>query len=199
MHDKTLAELTRSLDAGDFSSRELTQHLLGRIDRLDGELNSFITVTHEQALAAADAADAARAAGKAGTLTGLPLALKDIFCTQDVKTTAGSRMLDSFIAPYDATVVEKLKAAGTVSLGKTNMDEFAMGSSNENSHYGPVKNPGTSAPCRADRPAAAPLLWRRAWCRPRSAPIPAARFVSPRPSAASPGSSPPTARCRATA
>ena len=141
MHDKTLVELTRSLDAGDFSSRELTQHLLGRIDRLDGELNSFITVTHEQALAAADAADAARAAGKAGTLTGLPLALKDIFCTQDVKTTAGSRMLDSFIAPYDATVVEKLKAAGTVSLGKTNMDEFAMGSSNENSHYGPVKNP----------------------------------------------------------
>ncbi|MCE8002631.1 Asp-tRNA(Asn)/Glu-tRNA(Gln) amidotransferase subunit GatA [Billgrantia ethanolica] len=141
MHDKTLAELTRSLDAGDFSSRELTQHLLGRIDRLDGQLNSFITVTHEQALAAADAADAARAAGKAGALTGLPLALKDIFCTQDVKTTAGSRMLDSFIAPYDATVVEKLKAAGTVSLGKTNMDEFAMGSSNENSHYGPVKNP----------------------------------------------------------
>lgn len=141
MHDKTLAELTRSLDAGDFSSRELTQHLLGRIDRLDGELNSFISVTHEQALTAADAADVARAAGKAGTLTGLPLALKDIFCTQDVKTTAGSRMLDSFIAPYDATVVEKLKAAGTVSLGKTNMDEFAMGSSNENSHYGPVKNP----------------------------------------------------------
>ncbi|MGQ4880368.1 Asp-tRNA(Asn)/Glu-tRNA(Gln) amidotransferase subunit GatA [Billgrantia sp. LNSP4103-1] len=141
MHDKTLAELTRSLEAGEFSSRELTQHLLGRIDRLDGTLNSFITVTYDQALADADTADAARAAGKAGMLTGLPLALKDIFCTRDVKTSAGSRMLDNFIAPYDATVVEKLAAAGTVSLGKTNMDEFAMGSSNENSHYGPVKNP----------------------------------------------------------
>ncbi|MCE8034820.1 Asp-tRNA(Asn)/Glu-tRNA(Gln) amidotransferase subunit GatA [Billgrantia tianxiuensis] len=141
MHDKTLAELARSLEAGEFSSRELTQHLLGRIDRLDGKLNSFITVTYDQALAAADAADKARAAGEADLLTGLPLALKDIFCTQDIKTTAGSRMLDNFISPYDATVVEKLKAAGTVSLGKTNMDEFAMGSSNENSHYGAVKNP----------------------------------------------------------
>ena len=141
MHDKTLVELTRSLEVGEFSSRELTQHLLDRIQRLDGELNSFITVTQEQALAAADAADAARAAGKAGPLAGLPLALKDIFCTRDVKTTAGSRMLDNFIAPYDATVVEKLAAAGSISLGKTNMDEFAMGSSNENSHYGAVKNP----------------------------------------------------------
>ncbi|MBW6391617.1 Asp-tRNA(Asn)/Glu-tRNA(Gln) amidotransferase subunit GatA [Billgrantia antri] len=141
MHDKTLAELTRSLEAGEFSSRELTQHLLGRIDRLDGKLNSFITVTYDQALAAAEAADKARAAGEAGPLTGLPLALKDIFCTQGVKTTAGSRMLDNFISPYDATIVEKLEAAGTVSLGKTNMDEFAMGSSNENSHYGAVKNP----------------------------------------------------------
>ncbi|NIC04539.1 Asp-tRNA(Asn)/Glu-tRNA(Gln) amidotransferase subunit GatA [Billgrantia bachuensis] len=141
MHDKTLAELTRSLETREFSSRELTQHLLGRIDRLDGKLNSFITVTYDQALAAADAADATRAAGKAGPLTGLPLALKDIFCTRDVKTTAGSRMLDNFVSPYDASVVEKLAAAGTVSLGKNNMDEFAMGSSNENSHYGPVKNP----------------------------------------------------------
>ncbi|MDX5378193.1 MAG: Asp-tRNA(Asn)/Glu-tRNA(Gln) amidotransferase subunit GatA [Halomonas sp.] len=141
MHDKTLAELTRSLEAGEFSSRELTQHLLGRIDRLDGKLNSFITVTYDQALVAADAADKARAAGEAGPLTGLPLALKDIFCTQGVKTTAGSRMLDNFLSPYDATIVEKLEAAGTVSLGKTNMDEFAMGSSNENSHYGAVKNP----------------------------------------------------------
>ncbi|KAA0014215.1 Asp-tRNA(Asn)/Glu-tRNA(Gln) amidotransferase subunit GatA [Billgrantia pellis] len=141
MHDKTLAELARSLDAGEFSSHELTQHLLGRIDRLDGELNSFITVTFDQALATADAADKTRAAGKAGPLTGLPLALKDIFCTRDVRTTAGSRMLDNFVSPYDATVVEKLATAGTVSLGKTNMDEFAMGSSNENSHYGPVKNP----------------------------------------------------------
>lgn len=141
MHDKTLRELAASLEAGEFSSRELTQTLLGRIDRLDGELNSFISITADQALAAADAADAARAKGQAGPLTGLPLALKDIFCTRGVKTSCGSKMLDNFEAPYDATLVEKLQAAGTVSLGKTNMDEFAMGSSNENSFYGPVKNP----------------------------------------------------------
>ncbi|MBZ9538497.1 Asp-tRNA(Asn)/Glu-tRNA(Gln) amidotransferase subunit GatA [Modicisalibacter tunisiensis] len=141
MHDKTLTELAAALAAGEFSSRELTESLLARIDRLDGELNSFITVTADAALEAADRADAARAAGKAGPLTGLPLALKDIFCTRDVRTSCGSRMLDNFVSPYDATVVEKLAAAGTVSLGKTNMDEFAMGSSNENSHYGPVKNP----------------------------------------------------------
>lgn len=141
MHDKTLTELASALAAGEFTSRELTEALLARIGRLDGELNSFITVTAEQALASADAADAARAKGEAGPLTGLPLAFKDIFCTQGVKTSCGSRMLDNFISPYDATVVEKLNDAGTVSLGKTNMDEFAMGSSNENSFYGPVKNP----------------------------------------------------------
>ncbi|MDR5905522.1 Asp-tRNA(Asn)/Glu-tRNA(Gln) amidotransferase subunit GatA [Franzmannia qiaohouensis] len=141
MHDQTLTQLARALADGEVSSRELTQTLLGRIERLDGRLNSFISITQEQALAAADAADALRAKGQAGPLTGLPLALKDIFCTNGVKTSCGSKMLDNFIAPYDACVVEKLKAAGTVSLGKTNMDEFAMGSSNENSHYGPVKNP----------------------------------------------------------
>ncbi|GHA91357.1 Asp-tRNA(Asn)/Glu-tRNA(Gln) amidotransferase subunit GatA [Modicisalibacter luteus] len=141
MHDKTLTELAAALAAGEFSSRELTESLLGRIERLDGELNSFITVTADQALSAADAADAARAKGDAGPLTGLPLALKDIFCTQGVRTSCGSKMLDTFVSPYDATVVEKLAAAGTISLGKTNMDEFAMGSSNENSFYGPVKNP----------------------------------------------------------
>jgi aspartyl-tRNA(Asn)/glutamyl-tRNA(Gln) amidotransferase subunit A len=141
MHDKTLAELARGLAAGDFSSRELTTSLLERIKRLDPALNSFITVTDEQALKEADAADALRHKGEAGILSGLPLAYKDIFCTEGVRTSAGSKMLDNFIAPYNATVVEKLKHAGTVSLGKTNMDEFAMGSSNENSWYGPVKNP----------------------------------------------------------
>ncbi|MBZ9557208.1 MULTISPECIES: Asp-tRNA(Asn)/Glu-tRNA(Gln) amidotransferase subunit GatA [unclassified Modicisalibacter] len=141
MHDKTLTELAAALAAGEFSSRELTEALLARIDRLDGELNSFITVTADAALEAADRADQARAAGNAGPLTGLPLALKDIFCTQGVRTSCGSRMLDNFVSPYDASVVEKLAAAGSVSLGKTNMDEFAMGSSNENSYYGPVKNP----------------------------------------------------------
>ncbi|MGM0914026.1 MAG: Asp-tRNA(Asn)/Glu-tRNA(Gln) amidotransferase subunit GatA [Pseudomonadota bacterium] len=141
MHDKTLTELAASLAAGEFTSRELTEHLLGRIERLDGTLNSFITVTPEQALAAADAADAARARGEAGPLTGLPVAIKDLFCTDGVLTTAGSKMLENFVAPYDACVVERLKAAGTVSLGKANLDEFAMGSSNENSAFGAVKNP----------------------------------------------------------
>ncbi|WP_251978934.1 Asp-tRNA(Asn)/Glu-tRNA(Gln) amidotransferase subunit GatA [Salinicola avicenniae] len=141
MHDMTLTELARSLKAGDFSSRELTTSLLDRIERLDGGINSFITVTRDRALEAADAADKARAAGDDRPLAGLPLAIKDIFCTQGVRTSCGSKMLDNFQAPYDATVVEKLQAAGMISLGKTNMDEFAMGSSNENSFYGPVKNP----------------------------------------------------------
>lgn len=141
MHDKTLAELARGLAAGDYSSRELSTSFLDRIERLDPGLGSFITVTRDQALASADRADQARARGEGGILGGLPLAWKDIFCTEGVRTSAGSRMLDNFIAPYSATVVQKLERAGTVSLGKTNMDEFAMGSSNENSWYGAVKNP----------------------------------------------------------
>ncbi len=141
MHDKTLTELKAGLQAGDFSARELTEHFLDRIKRHDGELNSFITVTEEQALRQADAADQAIAAGDHRLLTGLPIAHKDIFCTEGVRTSCGSRMLDNFIAPYTATAVEKMAAEGAVMLGKTNMDEFAMGSSNETSFYGPVKNP----------------------------------------------------------
>ena len=141
MYEKTLTQLAAALKSGEFSSRELTAHYLQRIEKADDKLNSFISVTAEQALKQAEVADHARAAGNAGPLAGIPLALKDIFCTQGVKTSCGSKMLDNFIAPYDATVVEKLNAAGTISLGKTNMDEFAMGSSNENSYYGPVKNP----------------------------------------------------------
>lgn len=141
MHHMTLTELAKGLKAGDFSSRELTTSLLDRIERLDGDINSFITVTRDQALSAADAADQARAKGDSRPLAGLPLAIKDIFCTQGIRTSCGSKMLDNFQAPYNATVVEKLEAAGMISLGKTNMDEFAMGSSNESSFYGPVKNP----------------------------------------------------------
>jgi aspartyl-tRNA(Asn)/glutamyl-tRNA(Gln) amidotransferase subunit A len=141
MHQRGVAELSQSLHNREFSSEELTRHLLTRIDSLDGVLNSFITVVAEQAIAQARAADTRLAAGDAHPLTGIPLAHKDIFCTAGIKTSCGSKMLDNFIAPYDATVVEKLNDIGMVMLGKTNMDEFAMGSSNETSFYGPVCNP----------------------------------------------------------
>jgi aspartyl-tRNA(Asn)/glutamyl-tRNA(Gln) amidotransferase subunit A len=141
LHHLTLASLNEGLRARRYSSVELTRHFLSRIERLNPALNAFITVTGEQALAAAAQADRQLAAGEAGTLTGLPIAHKDIFCTDGVLTTCGSRMLSNFVAPYDATVVERLSQAGVIMLGKTNMDEFAMGSSNETSWYGPVKNP----------------------------------------------------------
>lgn len=141
MFEKTLAELAQGLKSGDFSSVELTQSYLNRIKAEDEKYNSFITVTEEQALAQAKAADEAIAAGTAGAFTGLPFAHKDIFCTQGVRTSCASKMLDNFISPYNATVVEKFNAAGAVMLGKTNMDEFAMGSSNESSFYGAAKNP----------------------------------------------------------
>ncbi|RLT91317.1 MULTISPECIES: Asp-tRNA(Asn)/Glu-tRNA(Gln) amidotransferase subunit GatA [unclassified Ketobacter] len=141
MHSQTLKALSDALAAGDVSSQELTQHFLDRIKQHDPAVNSFITVTEEQALAQAKAADQRRAAGNAAPLTGVPIAHKDIFCTQGIKTSCASKMLDNFIAPYNATVVEKMADAGMVTLGKTNMDEFAMGSSNETSYYGPVKNP----------------------------------------------------------
>jgi aspartyl-tRNA(Asn)/glutamyl-tRNA(Gln) amidotransferase subunit A len=141
MHQKSLVELAADLRSGVCSSEELTRTCLQRIAGHDQRLNSFVTVTESQALAAARAADAAIKAGNAGPLTGIPFAHKDIFCTNGVKTSCGSRMLDNFIAPYDATVTEKMHEAGAVMIGKTNMDEFAMGSSNETSFYGPVKNP----------------------------------------------------------
>ncbi len=141
MHTKNISELAAGLRAGEYSSVELTRHFLERIRRLDGGLNSFISVCEDAALAMARAADERLQRGGAGPLTGIPIAHKDIFCTQGLKTSCGSRMLDNFIAPYDATVVERLKRAGAVTLGKTNMDEFAMGSSNETSFYGPVRNP----------------------------------------------------------
>ena len=141
LHAQTLTQLAAGLERGDFSSVELTEALLARIAAHDQALNAFVTVTGEQALAAAKAADEARAASDAGVLNGLPIVHKDIFCTQGVLTTCGSRMLENFVSPYDATVVERLAGAGAVVLGKTNMDEFAMGSSNETSYFGPVKNP----------------------------------------------------------
>ena len=141
MHTKTLAELARGLRDRSFSSEELTRHYLERIKRFDGELNGFITLCEDTALAQAREADIQLSSGRPGPLTGIPFAHKDIFCTDGVRTSCGSRMLDNFIAPYDATVTARFKQAGAIMLGKTNMDEFAMGSSNETSWYGPVRNP----------------------------------------------------------
>ncbi|BES70717.1 Asp-tRNA(Asn)/Glu-tRNA(Gln) amidotransferase subunit GatA [Marinobacter nanhaiticus D15-8W] len=141
MHDKTVAELARELEQGKVSSLELTQHFLGRIKQEDTRYNSFITVTEEEALRDAKAADELRAKGEATPWTGIPFAHKDIFCTNGVRTTCGSRMLENFVPPYDATVTARLRGAGAVCLGKTNMDEFAMGSSTESSYFGPTRNP----------------------------------------------------------
>jgi aspartyl-tRNA(Asn)/glutamyl-tRNA(Gln) amidotransferase subunit A len=140
MYNKTIAELAKGLRSGEFSSVELTQSFLARIKQ-HNSLNAYITVTEELALQEAKDADARLAKGDAELLTGIPVAQKDIFCTEGVKTSCGSKMLDNFIAPYNATVVEKFNNAGAVMLGKLNMDEFAMGSSNETSYYGAVKNP----------------------------------------------------------
>jgi aspartyl-tRNA(Asn)/glutamyl-tRNA(Gln) amidotransferase subunit A len=145
LHNLTIGELAEHLASRQLSSVELARHFLARIERLNPALNALITLTADEALAAAAAADARLAAGERGPLLGIPLIHKDIFCTDGVRTSCGSRMLDNFIAPYDATVVARLKAAGAVMLGKSNMDEFAMGSSNETSYYGPVKNPWDTA------------------------------------------------------
>ena len=141
MHDKSVRELQRGLRERAFSSVELVESLLARIEALEPRLNSFVTVTGPRALDQAREADRRLSAGEAGPLTGIPVVHKDIFCTRGVRTSCGSRMLGDWIAPYDATVVERLDAAGACMLGKTNMDEFAMGSSTENSYYGPTRNP----------------------------------------------------------
>jgi aspartyl-tRNA(Asn)/glutamyl-tRNA(Gln) amidotransferase subunit A len=137
----TLAQLAAGLAGRKYSSLELTREALARIEKSQPELNSLVSVTAESALAGAVVADRQLSAGGAGVLTGVPMIHKDIFCTQGVLTTCGSKMLSNFVAPYDATVVTRLKAAGMVMVGKANMDEFAMGSSNETSFFGPVKNP----------------------------------------------------------
>lgn len=141
IHTMTLSELANGLRNKTFSSVECVKHFIQRIKQYDSQLNSFITLTEDNALHRAAEADQKRAKGDTSPLLGLPIAQKDIFCTKGVKTSCGSKMLDNFISPYDATIIEKMDAAGLVMLGKTNMDEFAMGSSNENSFYGPVRNP----------------------------------------------------------
>ncbi len=141
MFNASLKELSGLLAGKKISSVELTQAFLNRIGELNPTLNAFITVDEGKSLAQAQAADALIAAGKAGPLTGIPVAQKDIFCAEGWLSTCGSKMLHNFVSPYDAHVIEQFNRAGAVNLGKTNMDEFAMGSSNETSYYGKVKNP----------------------------------------------------------
>jgi aspartyl-tRNA(Asn)/glutamyl-tRNA(Gln) amidotransferase subunit A len=145
MSQTSLSALAAQLAAGQTSSRELAQQYLDRITALNPSINAFITVNADKTLAEAAAADALIATGNAGPLTGVPIAHKDIFCTDGWLTTCGSKMLHNFVAPYDAHVIQRFKAAGMPSLGKTNMDEFAMGSSNETSYFGAVKNPWNTA------------------------------------------------------
>ncbi len=141
MHQLTLADISKALASKQFSVHELTSHFLSRIEQLDPQLNSFISVSKEAALQQADAADELRSTGINAPLLGLPIAHKDLFCTEGVRTSCASKTLNNFVAPYTATVVDKLNKAGCISLGKLNMDEFAMGSSGETSFYGPSKNP----------------------------------------------------------
>ncbi len=141
MHEQTVAQLAQGLRDKSFTSVELTRAYLQRISELDQNYNAFITVNEENALNAARTADQRLASGEATPLTGIPVAHKDIFCTRGMLTSCGSKMLGNFVPPYDATVISRFNEAGAIILGKTNLDEFAMGSSNENSHYGPVKNP----------------------------------------------------------
>ena len=153
LHELTLAGQSRALAAGDVSAVELAEHHLARIESLNGSLNALLAIDGERALEAARAADARRSGSgsvsgealSAGPLNGVPIVHKDIFCTTDLPTTCGSRMLAGYRSPFEATVVARLREAGTVLLGKANMDEFAMGSSNENSHFGPVANPWDAA------------------------------------------------------
>ena len=136
-----IARLARQLAAREVSSEEITRDYLARIERHNASLNAFITVDPDKSLAQARAADARIASGTAGPLTGIPVAHKDLYCARGWRTTCGSRMLENFVSPYDAHVIEQFDRAGAVLLGKTNMDEFAMGSSNESSYFGPVRNP----------------------------------------------------------
>ena len=141
MHDQSVAQLIAGLRGRTFSSVELARAYLQRIQAMDPSLNSYINVDEKQVLADAAAADQRLAAGDAHALTGVPIAHKDIFCTRGTRTSCGSRMLDNFVPPYDATLIKRFNEQGAVLLGKTNMDEFAMGSSNESSFYGPTRNP----------------------------------------------------------
>jgi len=186
----TLAAARDGLRRKEFSATELTQAHLAAVAAAR-PLNAFLVETPERALAMAARSDARLGRGEGRDLDGLPVAIKDLFCTEGVATTAGSRILEGFVPPYESTVTARLWQAGAVMLGKTNMDEFAMGSSNITSARGPVESPwrrrGDNRWCPAARPAARPRRWRRGPRSRRRAPIPAARSASPRAFAASSG------------
>jgi hypothetical protein len=198
----TIAAARDGLAKGDFTAVELTRAHIAAIEA-KRDLNAFITETPDLALEQAKESDARRQAGRAGSLDGIPLGIKDLFCTKGVRTSAASHILDGFTPQYESTVTANLKAAGAVSLGKLNLDEFAMGSSNLTSYYGGAVNPWTKSPTlppswcpaarRVVRPPQSPPVW--SWAPP--APTPAARSASPPPSAASPASSRPMAAARA--
>jgi aspartyl-tRNA(Asn)/glutamyl-tRNA(Gln) amidotransferase subunit A len=195
----SVTSVRRLLDAREISAVELTEAHLARIEALDSELGCYLHLMGDTARVQAAAADARIGTDEASPLTGIPIALKDVLCTNDAPTTAGSRILAGYRSPYDATVVSRLRDAGAVFLGKANTDEFAMGSSNENSAYGPSATRGTStaspAAAAVVRPPLSPPTWRPC----RSAPTLVARSDNPPGSAASSASSRPTAAFRATA
>lgn len=173
MINKSLKQLGAMLQGKEISSVEMTQEFLNRIDRLNPEINAFITLDKDKTLAQAKHADSLLAAGKGTALTGLPIGQKDIFVAKGWRTTCGSKMLETFIGPYDADIIERFDCVGAVNLGKTNMDEFAMGSSNETSYYGKVQNPGTEAVCLV-----AVLAEARQLLPPVYAPLPQARTLA---------------------
>lgn len=197
LHTLTIHQLHQQLKDRNVSSLEATKALLARIEATDSRINAFITVAADQALAAAEAADQRIANGDCQLLTGIPLALKDIFLTEGVRTTCASKMLENFVAPYDATVWTRLKEQGAVLLGKLNQDEFAMGSSNENSAFGPTRNPGIPSGYPVVLPAARPRPWQPSRPSPPWGPTPAARSDSQPPTAAASASNRPTAGCHA--
>ncbi len=188
-----IAEWRQQLANGEVSARELTDHHLARIEAVDPDVHAFLEVTAERARADADRIDEARRAGEdLPPLAGIPLGIKDNLCTRGVRTTCSSRMLEQFVPPYESTVTDRLWASGAVLLGKTNLDEFAMGGSTETSAFGATANPWNLSMCPVGAPAVVPLLLPPASVWPPSAPTPVVRFVSPHHSAVWLVSSPPT-------